>query len=315
MKRLILLKFLLLILITSYGQQIKTYNGVYEIKNKYNAFQNANNHAVYQYYQDDKYNRIYQGSFNLNNGEIVGRYFNNQRVGVWKWTIKNPDGFFYNVNGTKVKYVGNITTIYGTYKNGLRDGKWVYEKAERISGKIIKKSIVTFKNDTIIGPYNYLDLTKKLSDVESNFVVSGQFDSKGALDGTWITKYYYNKFPCEDLRKYKNGILSFEVDRNLATGEVKETHNEADLVDKIIAYLDSSAPESLKPVRDDEFNIKIDGEFYRLKSNLFNLSYSDTFLFWYYFPDKIQPENEMFDYEVPGNKLSTVTIIKFIDKL
>lgn len=167
MKNLILLS--ILILFNAFSQDIKTYDGEYE--DSYGG--TGNGHAIYQYFENEDYERIYHGNFSyqstLNTNDrnsltiIKGKFKNNKKVGDW-------------IYSREYKKLGYQTTIKGKYKEGLKDGQWsFYQKGyNELSANGITYYL-TFKNDTIIGEININEL-------------KGNFDEKGGYTGKWINR-------------------------------------------------------------------------------------------------------------------------------
>src|SRR5579863_6751072 len=68
--------------IDSSKRAIKTYTGPFE-----------NGTATYQYYENEKLERIYQGNFSYKQPGVIvtGKFKNNKREGTWKFIIKGND--------------------------------------------------------------------------------------------------------------------------------------------------------------------------------------------------------------------------------
>jgi hypothetical protein len=257
------------------GQNLKTYAGSY-----------GKGNATYQYYENDNLERVYSGQFNFRSqgASVTGNYKNNRRDGVWKWVIIGKASVAFGQ-----KPIGYKTVISGKYFNGLRNGKWVYEKIEDATNKLLMKSIANFNNDTLVGRYEYYDNNYiHPSNSEHSVSVLGQFDSLGFMDSTWTIKYQENETKLEDLRRYKNGILYWRLKRNLNTGEIIEKLDESNRISELASKNTYTDP------------------------NEERINFSRIISFWYCFKyddDRILT-NEMFYYPFPDAHISTNVQIK-----
>ena len=195
MKKLILLT--LLICHNAFSQDLKIYDGEYE--DSYGG--SGNGHAIYQYFENENYERIYHGNFsyesklytNDRNSRTViqGRFENNNKVGDW-------------VYNREYKKLGDQTTIKGKYKKGLKDGQWsFYQKGYNENSANGITYYLTFKNDSLIGEVNIDGL-------------KGNFDQKGGYTGKWV----YNTGSSEKIVEFDDNLLLKLIDRKTSTGEI-----------------------------------------------------------------------------------------------
>lgn len=159
------MKYLLLIAIISYSNWVmgqnkstQTYSGNFE-----------NGSATYSYYENDNYERIYNGDF---------KYSGN---------VENYDGLVFNINGD--------------FLNNLKEGKWVF------SIKNIKSPVLRILNYKDKALFQFLlstgsgNLTKKQIQVLENAINNGSIEVfqtysstlsghyiAGKLDGIWSFK-------------------------------------------------------------------------------------------------------------------------------
>lgn len=200
----------------TFAQTIQTYNGVFE-KGK----------ATYQYYENDKADRIYQGSFKYI-GDVytfLGQFKENKRNGKWKITAVNK-----NFVVDKQKTQAN-TTINLLYRNGLLDSictfsqsmKYYNPKTKKLGTKAEKiVSTASFKASKFAGKISYerIFLTKKS--------ISGQFNDAGYIDGTWTIK---TAKEVEEI-KYKNGLEYARVLKDITTGDKKVFYDSSAFIDQ-----------------------------------------------------------------------------------
>ena len=189
------------------SQNLKNYSGPYKGGN-----------ANYKYYEDKDLNRILDGPFkftyssNLSNplrklqSISIGNFKDNLKVGIWKYYLIFDD-------------ISLCTS--GNYTNNLKDGEWVFEEVQKATKKVLRKSIVHFKNDLLIGPfifnchsrYSYFPFTIY------NPSIKGTFNNSGNLDSIWIMNVKgENGILYEDRKEYSNGSLVNETFRDPSDG-------------------------------------------------------------------------------------------------
>ena len=189
-----------------FSQQIKTYQG---------PFKNGN--STYQYYDTDE-GRIYQGPFKYTEEgiTITGQYDKNKRSGQWITSKVDKN----NING-KVQKKEILT---GHYSNDLMEGLWTIERTDLENNKTLLSSQANFKDGYLIGMFKYYNSNTGfiLNNIEqiNELSLIGNFDNNGNFDSIWIANYKVNKIPFEFNRKFKKGLLFFELKRNLSTGEI-----------------------------------------------------------------------------------------------
>jgi len=193
------------------AQQIKTYKGDYK-----------EGKSTYQYYEDKNYERVYDGNFSYTrySGEstINGTYEHNIKTG--KWVFTDVDESFLGLTDHTYE---NLTV---NYKNGELNGICSYVKKDLDKNKkIIAKSTASFTNGNFSGKY-YLWTIES----ETKFNVN----KEGFIDGDFIKTYKNYEGNFEDKRKYKNGILYWQLHRNLETGKIIE---KIDIEETVLNYL------------------------------------------------------------------------------
>jgi len=181
------------------GQTIKNYSGKYEYGK-----------ITYQYYENESFERIYHGSY-VYSGErnigfigdgyetIKGSFTNNFQNGAWDYSFKS------NSNETKI-------TIKGSYKDGLMEGNWTKTITDLLKKTTSQKIIANFKDGKLVGDFYF----SQRSDI-----IKGKFNENSHYDGRWTVKYSdYDNEPCEIIYDFNDGLLTFVLNRNLASGEI-----------------------------------------------------------------------------------------------
>ncbi len=201
----------------SVAQVIKKYNGTYNTNVSFNG-DNYNNSvggiASYSYYDHKDFERIYHGPFlyenKYNKLKINGNFKNNKKDGYWLY-CENKDN--------------SIITVKGKYINGVLQGLWVYQEKNKRTNKVLKESIVTFKDGMLVGKYYF----------NVDYKVVGSFDTLGRGIGEWIITHKLS-FPNEEdkieiRRKYRNDSLIWKLKRNLSNGEKMDDYTNYDIED------------------------------------------------------------------------------------
>lgn len=182
--------FLFLLSMISYGQTLKTFDGLFP-----NGKSQQGN-ATYKYYEDPETREyLKQGPFNYSfvgkgdyagfNQTITGNYNKGLKDGTWTYKISMVD---YNI-GTYY-HTGTIILV-SNYKNGLADGNWTEKYTDKAREKYIQygqyywgayeptqtfTTIMNFKEGIIVGNVDITDV---------NFRAKGSYDDKGYTIGTW----------------------------------------------------------------------------------------------------------------------------------
>ena len=183
MKKISLIIFLISTINIS-SQEIKTYTGKYE-----------HGKAIYEYYEDENYERIYHGEFTY---DKLPEYASNQKINIKGQFINNiKEGIWY-YSSNKNEY--NIT-IQGNYKSNLRNGIWTFRKSK--PDNIQNTYFLEFKNDTIINKFNLKG-------------IKGQFDEVG----NYIGKWYIENSGKEMIIEFNNHALTKLIYREKSTGKI-----------------------------------------------------------------------------------------------
>lgn len=218
--------FLTLFSISSFGQSMKTYNGVFS------DGKTQNGTAFYTYYEDAetheylkqglfKYTFNGKGDYNGYNQTITGNFEKGFKNGTWIYAITMSD--FGNDNPY---YTGTVSLV-ANYKNGNADGNW----KEIRSYKLRKKYLVygqykwepfealktmtidmNFSEGKLVGAIN-------INDEFAKFKATGNYDNNSLCTGTWMI----NDMGFGKNREliYKDNLL-FEFIARSNNGEVLE---------------------------------------------------------------------------------------------
>lgn len=182
--------------------------------------------ATYEYYENDNYERIYNGKFSYAKKErdesvmVTGFFKENSKEGNWSYTTKDIN-FKYEYKGS--------------YSNGYMNGDWVYYSEMYGFDKKTYKSSSTasFKDGKFIGKLIFTKDDK--NKLEMNF------NSDGLLEGNWECKYEESEQQIVDTRKYIKGVLTFRLLRNIETGEVIEKFDNTDFVQSFFSLYKDGA--------------------------------------------------------------------------
>ena len=214
---------------TAIPQQIKSYNGPFK-----------EGTATYQYY-DDNYERVYQGSFTYTSEylNITGQYNKNVKVGKWSFT-KRTNPLYENLK----------ETLVGEYNNGKMNGLWTLKRTDLKTNKILINSSAFFKEGYLTSEFKYYNSRITLNPYGQNSDISltGKFNNNGNFDSIWVTNYKINEIPFENIKKLKDGILYFNLTRNLSTGEIIEKYDDPigeDILDNTFDYSLTHNPDNL----------------------------------------------------------------------
>lgn len=227
------------------AQTLKIYNGVF----KTNSF---NGNASYQYFDNSEGERTFEGPFKFtatnNLVSISGKYQNNLKNGLWKYTLNN-----YLYSDLMLNYNINSTST-GNYSNGKLEGGWNLQRTKTVSsssngisqyyrsqlnslsylleGKnidfskkqtIVENSLANFSDNHFVGNFVY-----SVNNGKSK--VTGQFDNRGLMQGLWVVTYFSNGIPVEEKSTYLNGVLLTIKRRDNSTGDLTVAYdNEAEV--------------------------------------------------------------------------------------
>jgi hypothetical protein len=154
--------------------------------------------------------------------EVIGIYDQNKKTGVWEYQDEkhfvnlsdvNDFKLIYDINSQQIKLTAN-------YKDGVPDGKWIFEENEYKDGKLNRKSQADdflFRDGDIQGRFHY----KSFVDDKTHFI-RGELTQGGFMNGEWTFAYQKDGVFLSEVRNYENGFLLGVVKRDLETDELLE---------------------------------------------------------------------------------------------
>lgn len=153
----------------------------------------------------------YKGNYVLDDrsGTVEYEYIeiNNERV---------LDGYF------TFTYHNGFGSLSGYFKNGLKDGPWVFANG---SGVYARKN---FKNGKLDGLCENGDLKLNLKDnhfvgsfsyTNNRTTYTGQFNQNGYADGEWVIDSYRSGIRHIRTLKWENGTLASDIEYDESTGK------------------------------------------------------------------------------------------------
>jgi len=226
MKKKVLLILFLLSPLFLFSQQI--YKGEY-------SFNGLSGEGNFEFVEGEGNKMIKQGEFSFlrkerdpqdktkfYRTEVNGVYEQDKKTGVWEYqdemhkvTLNDIEDFklFYDINSQQIKLKAN-------YKNGIPDGRWIFEENEFRDGKLNRKSQADdflFRNGSIQGKFQY----KSFVDNKTHFI-RGELNRDGFMNGEWTFVYQDKGKLISEIRNYENGFLLGVVKRDLESDETLE---------------------------------------------------------------------------------------------
>jgi len=194
-----------------YSQQLSKYKGPAETLGIHSG-----DIVEYQYYENTEGERIFQGSFQINNSDmsITGQYLNDKKNGTWKET---------GIDCGFSVYSNILESI--EYKDGKLNGVCTAQGVAVNDKKTMTLSVsATYRNNIPIGEFKYY-ITDGYGNGNTNATFN--FDENGLFDGVCILQGSRNNKSDKFERKcvYKHGILQSKITRNLTNGEIIEKFN------------------------------------------------------------------------------------------
>lgn len=266
----------LLLSSTCFAQQLKTYNGEYDLRSYEVDVLGIspdllNGTATYSYYENEDLQRIRSGKFNytgklsINGGSatasISGNYSENNKDG--KWSVNQY------VEVPEIRQPGRVSTpatsgklnFAGTYKDGLPNGLWTSTLSVTQKGKTITETYtLNFSKNVIIGNF------KKTTNDGTDNSISGTLDNNGYFTGKTIVKEEGSEYQLT----FNNGLLVSGIGRSIQSGNIFEnfkiSEDELTIFNQLLNEKDSSIIDEIPfKIVDGRNNYEID----KLISNKF----------------------------------------------
>ena len=245
MKKVILIFGFILISTMCFAQQLKTYNGDYNLKSYGKIIggflaDELKGTATYTYYQDEKLERIKSGIFSYKgkaSGKgvsisvtISGNYSANLKKGNWivKQTLIMPA----TRNSAATSYTTSFT---GSFNDGLPNGPWISTINATQKGKIITQtSSLNFINNVLNGDF------KLITKDGTGNSISGSLDKNGYFTGKCVVRDDGSEYQYT----FNNGLCVSQIDTDIQSGDIKYKYKiEDDMLsafNKLLIEKDSS---------------------------------------------------------------------------
>jgi hypothetical protein len=203
--------------------------------------------ATYEYYENDKYERIYNGNFVYTatiskiKTQWKGKFKGGRKDGPWIYeTI--PQAGANMIYGFRSYAVTGSTKMIGNYKEGTPVGDWKYTQNFSAGGNVIFRDVKMKydQNGNCVGPF-FLSAKETLAtgEVQQFVQINGQCVN-GLMDGKWILQ----GLGIEEIRMYKQGFLLESIVRDKQTGKVSTSFIYQEMKSEsspdILALLDST---------------------------------------------------------------------------
>lgn len=206
------------------SQNTKTYNGNFE-----------EGKATYQYYEDQNFDRIFDGDFTYLGSfyNLYGFYKKNHKDGNWK--IKAVNNIYYYGNEPKLKL---NTNIWGTYHDGELFGTWKYSNSICIYNSFAKIYSAELDNEISTAKFlnnRFVDTIHYESNWPTALKIDGYFTNSGIIDGTW----HFDSQNSIDIIKYNNGVKYWRLNKKKSNGEKLDFFDNSNFVNKFWSNYDS----------------------------------------------------------------------------
>lgn len=222
----------------SFGQELKTYKG------KFASEYSPEGVATYTYYEDkETLEYVKHGNFTYHlklkspekgqiEIEISGKFNHGRRNGTWKYTRKRVD---FKNESKKNSYATGESVLIANYKDGYPNGEWNYILKNRnrkrlyafggyswsdYSKEFKRSAELNFSKGVLIGKIKLNNVG--LSYRGEYFIIEGQFNEKGFMDGEWKWQDYDR----QETTLYKKGVLLNYIIRDLNSGKVISRNND-----------------------------------------------------------------------------------------
>ncbi|MFC0657423.1 exocyst complex component Sec10 [Mongoliitalea lutea] len=205
-----------------------------EYKGEY-RFNGLNGEATFRFIEGSEGKIIKQGDFSFTRKERDGddktRYYITQIAGIYDRDVKSglwdyleedhqiePEDIvdfklIYDLQSSQIKLKAN-------YKQGVPDGRWVFEENEFTGGELRKKAQADeflFSDGDIKGKFQFKSFVGR-----NTHFIRGELKDGGIMHGEWTFVYEKEGILISEVRNYENGFLLGIVQRDLRTNEVLE---------------------------------------------------------------------------------------------
>ncbi|WP_304517644.1 hypothetical protein [Cecembia rubra] len=153
---------------------------------------------------------------------VEGFYEQDKKTGLWNYLEEKHFVELNDVNNFRLDYSVQSEQIKlkSSYKNGVPDGRWSFERSEYKNGKLNPKSQAEeflFREGDLIGKFQY----KSFGNIRTHFI-RGELNQNGFMDGEWTFVYRDGSVLVSENRNYVDGFLLGVVKRDLESDEILE---------------------------------------------------------------------------------------------
>jgi hypothetical protein len=226
MRKFLIITLILIFPVFALSQNILVYQGVYSENEQDSIIDNSDynrqfDKVSYQYYENEKSERIFHGFFKLDEKEVIlgfdsclkdlkidGQFKDNYKDGLWKISALVHN----NCSSNDINDVFQLDTL-ANFSKGKLNGKCSAIGIDKKTKKNIFLSTATFKENIMIDQFIYKDFKKEI-------YIDINLNNEGYYDKDYLVKFTKYKINYEDRRKYKNGKLEYQLFRNMTNGNI-----------------------------------------------------------------------------------------------
>ena len=153
---------------------------------------------------------------------VNGTYSKNLKTGRWNYRHETYQVRVQDVQDFKLdaQLLGTQINLEARYKNGIPDGKWVFEEIY-FNGQ--SKETRTFTDELLFKNGVLSDkLEIRFRDQNRSQFIRGKFLPNGVMDGEWVLVYAQDERLVSEVRNYKNGFLLALKKRDLLSDQILE---------------------------------------------------------------------------------------------
>ncbi|MBC6366021.1 hypothetical protein [Algoriphagus sp. AK58] len=223
----------------SFGQSKKVYEGNY-------IYLGKSGEASFEFILNSDFEQIKDGRFYFqfedrkDNGKseffkrsYSGFFSADSREGDWEIEEENLFVKISDIIDLKVNtsLSGIQTKILASYKAGLPEGSWTFQKRLIEDGQVnqsIQSDRIFFKKGKLANRLEF-----RISNGKSVQFAKGEVQDEGVMSGEWTLVYLSEDRLVNEVRNYENGFLLGLVKRDLKTGEILDEAVFFDTIEKL----------------------------------------------------------------------------------
>lgn len=199
------------------------------------SFNGINGEATFEFVKGEGETLIRQGEFRFQRREkdredrtriyktlVNGSYDQDKKTGLWNYLDEKHYIDLNDVSNFRLDYTiqSEQIKLMASYKNGIPDGRWSFDKNEYKGGKLNPKSQAEeflFREGDLIGKFQY----KSFGNIRTHFI-RGELNQNGFMNGEWTFVYRDGTVLVSENRNYVDGFLLGVVKRDLESDEILE---------------------------------------------------------------------------------------------